>query len=291
MSWRTVVISSRCKLDLKMGYMVVRGEETQRIFLDEIALVLIENPAVSMTGCLLSELMERKIKVIFCDGKATPQGELVPYYGSHDTSRKLRAQIEWSEGVKGAVWGEIVGEKIRKQGELLLRAGHGDEAAMLREYAEQIEFQDATNREGHAAKVYFNALFGKSFTRTAENSINAALNYGYSILLSAFNREIAANGYLTQLGLHHGNVFNRFNLSSDLMEPFRVLVDEAVYTDPPAELDKETKRRLLKVLNELIVVGGNRQTVLNGISIYVKSVFDALNQGELDLLRFWNYEL
>ncbi len=77
MSWRTVIISSRCKLDLKLGYMVVRGETVQRIFLDEIAMVIIENPAVSMTGCLLSELIARKIKVIFCDGKRSPQAELV----------------------------------------------------------------------------------------------------------------------------------------------------------------------------------------------------------------------
>ena len=51
MSWRTVIIANRCKLDLKMGYMVVRGEETKRVFLDEIDILLIENPAVSLTGC------------------------------------------------------------------------------------------------------------------------------------------------------------------------------------------------------------------------------------------------
>lgn len=56
MSWRTVVITNRCKLDLSMGYMVVRSEETKRIFIDEIAIVIIENPAVSITGCLLTEL-------------------------------------------------------------------------------------------------------------------------------------------------------------------------------------------------------------------------------------------
>ena len=101
MSWRTIVISNRCKLDLKMGYMVVRGEETKRIFLDEIAVVLIENTAVSMTGCLLSALTERKIKVIFCDEKRNPSAELMPYYGSHDCARKLRSQISWSEELKG----------------------------------------------------------------------------------------------------------------------------------------------------------------------------------------------
>ena len=61
MSWRTVVIESRCKLDYKMGFMVVRAEETKKIFLDEIAILLIENPAVSLTGCLLETLVEKKI--------------------------------------------------------------------------------------------------------------------------------------------------------------------------------------------------------------------------------------
>ena len=95
MSWRTVVIASRCKLDYKMGYMVVRAEETKKIFLDEIALLLIENPAVALTGCLLNALSEKKIRVIFCNAKRNPDAELVPYYNSYDCSRKIKAQINW----------------------------------------------------------------------------------------------------------------------------------------------------------------------------------------------------
>lgn len=190
MSWRTVVVSSRCELDLKMGYMVVRGDTVRRVFLDEIALLLIENPAVSLTGCLLSALMERKVKVIFCDSSRSPQAELVPYYGSHDTSRKIMQQIAWPEEVSGAVWTAIAAEKIRRQAALLRAVGREREAGLLGGYAEQMEFRDVTDREGHAAKVYFNALFGMDFTRSAETPCNAALDYGYSILLSAFNREV-----------------------------------------------------------------------------------------------------
>lgn len=291
MSWRTVVISSRCKLDLKMGYMVIRGEEVRRVFLDEIAIVMIENPAVSMTGCLLSALMERKIKVIFCDNKRLPQGELVPYYGCHDTSRKIRAQVAWTAPVKGAVWGAIIAMKIQKQAEFLLETGHTQEHDLLQSYIGQLEFQDATNREGHAAKVYFNAIFGMDFTRTADSPINAALNYGYSILLSAFTREIAANGYLSQLGLHHENVFNRFNLASDIMEPFRILVDKEVYNAQPAQLDKSTKRVLLELLNQYVYVGNEKQTVLNAIGIYTRSVFEALSAENTDRILCWRYEL
>ena len=93
MSWRTIVISKRAKLDLQMGYMVVRGEEITRIHLSEISVLLIESTAVSLTASLLAELVKRKVKVIFCDEKRNPSSELVGYYGSHDTSNKIRKQI------------------------------------------------------------------------------------------------------------------------------------------------------------------------------------------------------
>ena len=287
MSWRTVVISSRCKLDTKMGYMVIRAEEVHRIFLDEIAIVIIENPAVAMTGCLLSELIQRKIKVIFCDSSHMPQSELVPYYGSHDTSRKLRVQIGWKEMLKGAVWGDIIAQKIYQQALFLRELGHSAEAQLLEGYISQIEFQDATNREGHAAKVYFNAVFGMDFSRRSDHPLNAALNYGYSILLSSFNREIVACGCLTQIGLHHDNVFNRFNLGSDLMEPFRVLIDRAVYLNDRKELTTQAKRKLTIVLNEQVTIANAKQTALAAIGIYVRSVFDAMLEEDPSRLKFY----
>ena len=36
MSWRVIVISKRAKLDLQLGYMVVRSEEVTKIVLSEI---------------------------------------------------------------------------------------------------------------------------------------------------------------------------------------------------------------------------------------------------------------
>lgn len=287
MSWRTVVISSRCKLDTKMGYMVIRAEEIRRIFLDEIAIVIIENPAVAMTGCLLSELIQRKIKVIFCDSSHMPQSKLVPYYGSHDTSRKLRVQIGWKKMLKGAVWGDIIAQKIYQQALFLRELGHSAEAQLLEGYISQIEFQDATNREGHAAKVYFNAVFGMDFSRRGDHPFNAALNYGYSILLSALNREIVACGYLTQIGLHHDNVLNRFNLGSDLMEPFRVLIDRAVYLNDMRELTTQAKRKLTNVLNEQVTIANAKQTALAAIGIYVRSVFDAMLEEDPSRLKFY----
>ncbi|HIT34399.1 MAG TPA: type II CRISPR-associated endonuclease Cas1 [Candidatus Faecousia intestinigallinarum] len=288
MSWRVVVVSSRCKLDLKMGYMVIRGEETKRIYLEEISVLMLENPAISLTGCLLEALVERKIKVIFCDSRRSPAAELVPCHGCHDSPRKLRQQLSWTPEMKGAVWTMVIGEKIRQQAQLLAEEKKQREALLLESYIPQIEFQDRTNREGHAAKVYFNALFGMDFSRRSDDPINAALNYGYAILLSAFNREIAASGYLTELGLHHDNVFNQFNLSSDLMEPFRILVDRCVLSMEISERSPEVKRQLLNILNTHIRIADAQQTVLNAIRIYLKSVWEALNQNDISALCFYD---
>lgn len=290
MSWRVVVVSNSSKLDYQMGYLTVRQNTTTKIHLSEISVLLIESTAVSMTAYLLSELIKKKIKVIFCDEKRNPSSELVPFYGCHDTSMKLRKQIEWSEDSKTAVWTEIVAEKIRKQAEVLQAYGR-DEYKMLHSYVEELQFGDSTNREGHAAKVYFNALFGMDFTRTAENSTNAALNYGYGIILSAFNREIVANGYCTQIGLFHDNMFNQFNLGSDLMEPFRPVIDRKVKVMQPEKFEHEEKMKVLDVLNEEVTVGGKREYVNNAIKIYCKSIFDALNDGDPSLIKFYRNEL
>lgn len=280
------MVSSSAKLDYQMGYLVVRKDTTTKIHLGEIRTLLIESTAVSLTAALLSELVKKKVKVIFCDEKRNPSAEMMPYYGSHDCSLKIKRQTAWSDDIKGAVWTEIVFEKIRQQKCLLQELGK-NEAMLLQEYLGEIEYGDVTNREGHAAKVYFNALFGKSFTRTDDLLINAALNYGYSILLSAFNREIVLNGYLTQLGLFHDNMFNQFNLASDLMEPFRVLIDREVIQMQRKEFTHEEKIQLVNVLNNEVMIDGKTQYVNNAIKIYCKSVFDALNENDSALIRFY----
>ena len=290
MSWRTVVVSGSAKLDYQLGYLVVRKDITVKIHISEISLLMIESTAVSLTAALLNELTKKKIKVIFCDEKRNPSSELVSYYGSHDTSAKVRDQIQWSEQKKAVIWTEIVTEKIRKQAAVLREYGR-DEANLLEQYIGEIEYGDATNREGHAAKVYFNALFGMNFTRTQENSINAALNYGYGVVLSMFNREIVMNGYLTQLGLFHNNMFNPFNLGSDLMEPFRILVDRQVKKYLPEKFEPEEKRVMLQILQQEVLIGGRKEYVNNAIKIYCKSVFDALSANDVSLVKFYQYEL
>ena len=249
MSFRTVVINKHCKLDFRMNYMEIRHPEgKKRIYLDEIEVLIVENPAISLTGCLLSELMKRKVKVIFCDGKHNPQGEVVSYYGGYDSARKLRRQLSWSEETKGTVWTAIVTEKICQQAKFLHELEHEREAGLLDGYVSEIAYLDKHNREGLAAKLYFSALFGEDFHRDDLSPVNAALDYGYAILLSLVNREITALGYLTQLGIFHDNIFNHFNLSSDLMEPFRVLVDRWIVGQGIKDFSLAEKHKLVELL-------------------------------------------
>lgn len=291
MSWRVVVISSTAKLDYKMDYLIVRNREAvKRIHLSEISVLLIETTAVSLTAYLIYELSKRKIDIIFCDEKRCPCGVFAPMYGSHDTSLKFRNQISWSDNIKVQVWQEIVKAKLTGQAKVAEIKKNAD-ISLLMEYRESVLPGDITNREGHAAKVYFNLLFGKSFSRETENNINAALNYGYGIMLSLFARETAAAGYSTQIGIFHDNMYNQFNLACDLMEPFRPFVDACVLDMDLTTFGHEEKMELVKLLNEKIMIDEREQYILNGARIYTQSVFSALNNEDVSLIIFPSYEL
>lgn len=292
MSWRTVIITGTAKLDYKMDYLVVRKQDgINKIHISEISLLLIESTAVSLTAMLLCELVKNKVKIVFCDEKHNPHSELLPYYGSYDTSIKLKNQISWKESVKKQIWTEIIREKIANQMKHLYSRNLNEEGNLLQKYINEIEFGDVTNREGHAAKVYFNALFGLEFSRSQENAINAALNYGYTILMSCFNREIVSAGYVTQLGLFHDNMFNQFNLASDLMEPFRILVDKKVYDFSPTKFERDEKLQMVNILNQEVEIDGKNHYVSTAIKIYTRSIFEALNEADISKIKFYKYEL
>ena len=291
MTWRTVVIRERAKLDYSLNFMTVRQEAgVRKISLGEIYMVIVENTAVSLTAVLLNELVKNKIKVVFCDEKRNPSSELIQYYGSHDTSLKYKNQLEWSKENKEKIWTRIVYEKIFNQMQFLKKLNK-EEYRLLEQYLSELEWNDSSNREGFAAKVYFNALYGMDFSRNKECFINAALDYGYSIILSAFNREIVASGYFTQLGLCHRNPFNKFNLSSDFIEPFRILVDEEVYNLEGTEFTKDHKNKLINILNKTVIIDDKNQTVANAIKIYCRSLFSALAENDLEYIKMYRYEL
>lgn len=290
MGWRVISVSSRSKLELKMNYLVIRNETIKRVHIDEISVLIIENTGCSMTVALLEALWKKKINVVFCDSKRNPAAQILPFSARFESNSQLFIQLNWDEEMKKRVWAEIITQKIMKQSDNLRRVNR-ELADKLMDYTKEIEPGDVTNREGHAAKVYFNALFHHDFSRDSECPENAALNYGYAIILSCMNRIIVACGYSTQLGIFHKNTFNQFNLGCDLMEPFRPLVDFKVsQLNLENELTQENKYRLLDVLNEEVFINRQRTTVLNAMQIYARGVFSAIEEKDMNFFRAYDYE-
>lgn len=287
MGWRTVVVNKNCKLSYKNDYLVIRSETLQMIHLSEINLIIVENGMVSITSYLINELINNKIKLIFCDEKHNPAGEVMPYYGSFNTSKKILNQIKWKKERKDEIWRQIVKYKIHNQAMLLKKLDIVGYEKLL-EFEKEVEIADKTNREGHAAKAYFNLLFTKDFIRGTNSMINSGLDYGYAIILSTINKGVVSKGYITQIGINHKSEFNQFNLTCDLMEPFRPLIDEIVYNNQNYEFDRIQKYKLIDVLNNKVKINGKEQFVGNAIPIYIQSVFDALENNESKII---NYEI
>lgn len=277
MSFRTVVIAQQSKLSYKNRFLVVKQDLDEKyIHLSEIDTIIVDSLAVSISAYLLKELSDNKINIIFCDEKHNPFGELSTYYSKHNTSKMIQRQISWTSNEKDKIWKKIVKNKLLNQAYMLSKID-SEKYKLLLDYIIEVQDGDSTNREGHAAKVYFNALFGNSFSRRDESNINSALNYGYEILLSTFNKEIINNGYLTQLGIHHKNEFNKFNLGCDLMEPFRIVIDNFVYYNQDKNFDSNLKIEILDIFNHTFKFDGKNYTLKDIIRMYVKNTLDNIS--------------
>lgn len=284
-----MIVDSPCKISVGGNYLILRSDEVKKIHLSEVYYLMIACPAVNITGVALCELNRQKIKVVFCDEKRNPYGELIGYYGCFNCSKKLKTQIAWDSNVTSAVNTMIIAQKITNQALLLRKCGFDERAEMLEDYVAEIELDDAGNREGHAAKVYFNTLFGKNFSREKDCAVNAALNYGYSVMLSDINRAVVACGRSTQIGINHCNEFNEFNLSCDLIEPFCVIVDEYVFEQGNREFEKDYKFDLVGLLNKRVRLD-REYSLHDAIGVYVKNVTDSLDRGRSDTLLLYKFE-
>lgn len=289
MGWRGVIVDSPCKISVGGNYLILRSDEIKKIHLSEIYYLMIACPAVNITGVALCELSRQKIKIVFCDEKRNPYGELTNYYGSFNCSKQIRKQIAWDKATSSAVNTAIICRKILNQAALLRKYGFCARAEILAGYADEVELDDVGNREGHAAKVYFNTLFGMDFNRDMDCHINSALNYGYSVMLSEINRAVVVCGRLTQIGINHRNEFNEFNFSCDLIEPWRVIVDEFVFSQGDRVFGREYKFDLVGLLNKRVRLD-REYTVHDAVNVYVKNVTDCLDAGRSDRLMLYEFQ-
>ncbi len=291
MSFRTIIVENRCKLEYSLNYLVCRKtDETIRVLVDEIKTLVINSLQVSITTSLISELIKRKVKILFIDDEHNPAGEIVPYQNNFYSYRKIKDQMNFSNDVKGYLWQQIIKKKIENQAINLKFQNKTYEYDKLLNYMNNVMIHDETNREGHSAKVYFNALFGKDFIRKNKNDvINKYLNYGYSIILSSINREVKILGYLTELGIHHIGESNSFNLSCDLMEPLRPYIDKFVINGEVNEINY--KSFFINILSTKVIYNDKEFYLDNAIRLYVEDMMNYLLTGDIDKIKFIKYEL
>ncbi|MCB5935011.1 type II CRISPR-associated endonuclease Cas1 [Caldibacillus thermoamylovorans] len=292
MSWRIIYISESEQLKLYLDNLkVVKGEHEVLIPLSDIHTIVVDNPNTTVTGRLMNKLTEYHILLIFCDENHNPNVFSLGLYSHYRVYGVLSQQLKWSDQFKGEMWKKIVQIKISNQSSILKFLQKNEETiTRMNKFAQDVLPEDSTNREGHAAKIYFNELLGEKFKRgrNATDAFNAALNYGYIVLRACFARTVVAYGLHPSFGIGHRSQFNAFNLVDDCMEVFRPIIDLwVVLTIQEGDyLDREKKQQLIGRLSAKIEIGGQKQTVLNAIDLFVQSFIKAMNNENLDYLVY-----
>lgn len=278
MGWRSVVIGNPAQLDFHQRALRVRQDgNTAHVPLEDISIVLIEHPQVTLTSALLSALADAQIAVLTVGADHHPNGVLLPFLPHSRALKVMRAQLDTSQPTQKRLWQAIIQQKIRNQAAVLaLHANADRDYRALLAMADDVRSGDTDNFEGQAAQRYFRALWGDNFTRNQPCFVNAALNYGYAVIRAAIARSLVAYGFLPAFGIHHRSEQNAFNLADDLIEPYRPLVDAHVLKNwplvPERELSPKDKQQLVALLHRDIATTSARQTLLAAIDATVVSL-------------------
>lgn len=246
------------------------GEERVKTMvpLNQIAALVLSNQHVSMTNAALAGIAANGGIVVVTDSKFQPAGMLLPLDAHYAQGERFRLQVAAAQPVKKRVWQQIVRSKIVAQAAVLRCLTNNDSG--LLHLASRVTSGDTGNHEAQAAQRYWPALFNNPhFRRNREaDDQNRLLNYGYAVLRALTARAICAAGLHPALGVHHHNRYDPFALASDLMEPFRPLVDEAVARivyeqEGCVPLGKDVKRRIIEAVTGLINVDGETRTIFS----------------------------
>lgn len=292
MSWRVIYIEEAEEIKLYLDNLkVIKDEQEILIPLSDIHTILVDNVRTVVTGRLMNKLTEYHILLIFCDEMHNPNLFCLGLYSHYRVYGVLRKQLEWKDEIREEMWSKMLQVKIHNQNSVL-KYLEKDEQVIRRMYAlaEGVEPNDATNREGVAASIYFKELFGTDFTRqrNAIDTYNAALNYGYIVLRSCVARTVVSYGLHPAYGIGHRNQFNAFNLVDDCMEVFRPVIDlwVALTVKDEEYLSVQMKQNLIGRLHAKVRIGGQNQTVLNAIDLYIQSFIKAMNEQKIDQLVY-----
>lgn len=288
MGYRQVIIKKSEKLHFKDNQLIIDKDESSiKVPLEDISYILIEDSSTILTTRLLAELGKNAISLIVCDEKFEPTSIMYPYNYHFKQLDVFSHQLEIDDSIKNEFWNQIVKRKIENSIRVLEMTSKEEfPISKLTEYINEITDSDSKNREGLAAKMYFRSLFGSDFIRFYDDNVNAALNYGYTIIASAIIRNLAVYGLNTYLGIHHSSKINNFNLAYDFLEPYRSVVDKFVYDnqdDIVLPLSFEFRKKLINLLNKEVLHQNKKYTIEYSIGLLIKSYIKSFSSGEIKL--------
>lgn len=290
MGFRIVFIENEVAVKLKLNNLIINnGEGDIWIPVDDINMIVLDNPKITITTRVLSTIAEHNIGIIFCDMEHLPIGFYSSYDNHSRASKIIGYQINMDNLVRNELWKNIIIAKIENQKKTLEKLGCSESVInSMKEFIGEVEPGDPNNRESFAAKIYFNEMYGQGFTRRNDDIvINSLLNYGYTIIRSYIARLCVGYGLNTQIGLHHKNEYNRFNLTDDLIEPIRPFVDYYAtnISNDEEYLTPELRRKLVNMLNHKVKHKEKTMYLSNMIEEYI-SEYAAYIQGKTDNIGF-----
>lgn len=288
MGYRQVVIKKSDKIHFGDNQLIIEKERMDtKIPIEDVNFVLLEDSTTIITARLLAEFGKNSISLIVCDEKYNPTSILYPYNYHFKQLEVFNNQLQLTEAVKGVLWQNIVKKKIENSIKVIEMTTKDEHLLLkLNEFLNEVKENDETNREGLTAKIYFRSIFGSNFIRFYDDKINAALNYGYTIIATAIIRNLAVFGLNTYLGIHHNSKINNFNLAYDFLEPYRCLVDKYVYDNIEKltyPLAFTTRKDLINLLNKEVIHQNKKFTVEYSIGLIIKSYIKSFSTGEITL--------
>lgn len=259
---------------LLIKFPIKKGEKEKEeitIPIEDIGIVILENPQITISHSLLSALIDNNAAVVTSDKKHHPNGLLLNLDGNTLQSEKFNAQIEASIPLKKQLWQQTISTKIRNQA-ALLREKDVAVRNMLT-WAKKVRSGDPDNYEARAAAYFWGNIFIDipEFKRgREEDAPNNLLNYGYAILRAIVARSLVGSGLLPTLGIHHHNKYNSFCLADDIMEPYRPFVDAIVVEivengEDFYELSPSIKKQLLSIGTANIIIEDKDSPLMVGM--------------------------
>ena len=241
---------------LVVAYPPAEGETKgveKTVPIEDLGFVVLDDPHIRISHALIAALLAHNVALVTCDEKHMPTGMFLNLNGHSTHTEILHQQLESSQPLRKNLWAQVVRAKIRNQAEHMRRRNQPHKS--LLHLADKVQSGDVGNREGRAAAIYWEHIFGaeSGFRRERFGDWpNNLLNYGYAVVRAVVARALVGSGLLPALGLHHRNKYNAYCLADDIMEPYRPFVDAAVCTimEDTGEIETLTpalKRRLLEI--------------------------------------------